>query len=238
MVKSSPEVSMRVTPVFSWSSLILEPLGPMTMPTRFSGTFTTAVAVGPVGSVSTTSGGGAFMFKIRSTSAWAASRAVFGAAAGALYCCFCVGALWPAAPCEFLPELFAGASFWSSCLSLRFCWRLFMPVETSHAGPLPSSSWTLGANSSESFFGSSLASWALALDLALPFAVAFAEGSGAGAGAAGGDAAPALALAPAFAEPAGFSDAAFGAGSAFASALALALPLAFGSAAASFCGAA
>mmetsp|Transcript_20957 Transcript_20957/g.37734 ORF Transcript_20957/g.37734 Transcript_20957/m.37734 type:complete len:205 (-) Transcript_20957:591-1205(-) len=43
MVKTSPDVSMRATPLFSWMSLIVEPFGPITIPIFASGTLMVAV---------------------------------------------------------------------------------------------------------------------------------------------------------------------------------------------------
>merc|ERR1740121_2679510 len=228
MVKSSPVVSMRETPVFSWIILILAPFGPMTIPTRFSGTCTVAVDDGPSSFFSSTATPAAFMARMRSTSAaadWLTPLAPALACAGAMPGMVFVGA--GAKPGIDLPTGMA----WSSFRSLRFCCFFVMPAETSQDPPEPSSMVQLGGSSVLSLaFGSSSATFAgaLALPLAAGFAAAFgAAGGSAGAfaaalGAAGSTLAPALALALALA-----FGSAFGAGAGSGSALALAFPLAF-----------
>mmetsp|Transcript_29581 Transcript_29581/g.87976 ORF Transcript_29581/g.87976 Transcript_29581/m.87976 type:complete len:303 (-) Transcript_29581:8-916(-) len=222
IVKTSPVVSMRA-PVFSWMSLILEPLGPMTIPIFWSGTFTVAVEVLLL---SAAAAAAAF-----SAAAWAAATAI------AATCSFVAATAWEAAGPAFasgagpMPGMYCGAcpgfrpvafasAFSASTRSLRFCCLFVRPVETSQSGPVPSSSWTnlsgLGSRfggSSSTGFGAALA-LVLAAGFALPSAFAAGFAAAALAGAAFGSG-----LGSAF-------------GSAAGSALAFALALALGSAAA------
>mmetsp|Transcript_117902 Transcript_117902/g.313676 ORF Transcript_117902/g.313676 Transcript_117902/m.313676 type:complete len:297 (+) Transcript_117902:143-1033(+) len=188
MVKTSPVVSMRA-PVFSWTSLILEPFGPMTMPIFASGTFTVAVDLLPSFSFSAARAAAAAAAAAATAAAatcsgvaptaWDTSgvaAAAFTSAAVGMPGMCCCG--WPGLTPVALASIFSRSS-----RSLRFCCFLVRPVETSHSGPVPSSSCTnLSGLASRLLGSSSSCGFAAALEVALGFAACFALPSALAAG--------------------------------------------------------
>mmetsp|Transcript_35118 Transcript_35118/g.84184 ORF Transcript_35118/g.84184 Transcript_35118/m.84184 type:complete len:356 (+) Transcript_35118:449-1516(+) len=247
MVNISPDVSIRVTPVFSWISLILDPLGPMTIPILFSGTLIWAVCmlVFSAFSASTCARAAApFSLTPAMNAAISSLEAAFGA--GAMPGTVFVGAM-PGT--VFLAWAASMACSRLRCSSFSFLFSAFFdsPVDCSQSPPVPSSiskGWTSSRSCFSGSFSTSFggALFALAPCLAAGFGAALAAtGAGAGAGSAlalafpfalgsagagAGALAPAFALGSAFAAPFGF--AASGAAGAFAAALPLAAA-AFGS---------
>mmetsp|Transcript_14115 Transcript_14115/g.26417 ORF Transcript_14115/g.26417 Transcript_14115/m.26417 type:complete len:298 (-) Transcript_14115:170-1063(-) len=232
---------MRVTPVFSWIILILEPLGPMTMPILFSGTLIWAVCmlVFSACSASTAARASApFWAALAMNAAISSLDAALGTAMpGTVF----VGAIIPGIFCFFAWAAMIACSFLTcSCFSFLFSAFFERPVLCSQSPPVPSSISNGWVNSTRSFSGA-FSSFGAAFALAACLAAGFAAAAFAGAGAAGAGSAFALALPLAFGSGAGgvgggasFLLPAF----AFASALGAALPLAAGSGAGAALGAA
>merc|ERR1719323_2780278 len=225
-VNISPVVSMRA-PVFSWMSLILAPLGPMTMPIFASGTL--------IVTVDKLLFSGSFSF---SATAAAVAAALTGAETdwetpGALAAVLSIAGPIPGMYCCAWPGLIPAAlaaAFSSSILSLRLACFFVMPVETSQSPPVPSSYSMKRSGLGSRFLGSSSAFSTLAGALALAVALAFASPLGLAASLlAAGFGAGVAAFGCAF----GFGSSlgcAFGFGSSLGPAFALPLAAAFGSA--------
>mmetsp|Transcript_39142 Transcript_39142/g.88168 ORF Transcript_39142/g.88168 Transcript_39142/m.88168 type:complete len:449 (-) Transcript_39142:9-1355(-) len=217
-VKISPLVSMRA-PVFSWIILILEPLGPMTMPIFDSGTFTCAEEVfGAAGSLSLSAAAAALTAAMAGIALTDCVTPVDVLEPPAVVAGPIPGMYWMVCP-GLTPAAFASA-FSCSIRSLRLCCFVDRPVDTAQSPPVPSSSSKTRSGLGSRFRGSSstgaalAGAFALAAGLALASAFGFAA-SGLAAGFSAGFAAV-FALGSAL-------------GSAFGSALgsALAFPFAF-----------
>mmetsp|Transcript_56381 Transcript_56381/g.101319 ORF Transcript_56381/g.101319 Transcript_56381/m.101319 type:complete len:210 (+) Transcript_56381:356-985(+) len=186
ITKTSPVVSMRVTPDFSWMSLMLAPLGPMILPILASGTWmvtTDWLASFSLAAASSTALPAAFLAEVDARPLRMASTDRMSFAAAAIPGMVLTGAM-PGTTFLAIPAARSAICFSWSAFSLRFVAFLLTPAASSHSPPVPSSMMTNGSISTgldggaSTFGGSALALATLAL------ALAFGSGSGALVGSA------------------------------------------------------